>query len=1412
MTNTRKTYLNDCVYNGHVRKWNKDTLLIFIASCEDPQYSKMVKTAYQLWLAETNHTLKVEYVEDLYESDINISFFRFDIDNFGSCEFSYDNKGQFIGAEISIPMLDLENYPQYDMQNIFQTTLKLVGHSLGLPNSPYKEDITFKDYQYTKVVGLTDRDRLSMKWLYRIKSEISVANLVEMVGLDKNTSLDDFIAFFEKGANYAKENAEENDEKKEAQKSAFDIDDFVSSMTSQAKDLVPSDVSQETSDYIISKMDSFLRMAYEAISNDNELNPTNDDYILLLQILAEWIFHKSVDISRSKIPTELWDNIMQRIAFCIFEIVKQSWKREISKDVIVDAVARHVDKCYKEGLQQLLDNKKITKEIFEAAIAESNIDKMADEIEKESNIKNALGYDSVDEMISAQANEKIEEIKKKNQEQLKTEQKRIKEAIKNDKKLDDDVTLINDAMEVAEKYFEQEKKVNDEQKKLKKIRKEYEKKTNKAIDYMIPENMKKTMQKQEESKFGKLFSKHVLGNSVEIFLGSLVICLNSKINLSILSFVGVLLFLYNHFSTSIAEFIIKCNFSLPTVNFIVYFVSILIIGKIIVSSIMKAQEESEFWKLFPLKHVLGYSVEIFLGALVICLNSKINLSILSFVGVLLFLYNHFSTSIAEFIIKCNFSLPIVNFIVYFVSILIIGKIIVSSIMKAFEDDTQKVIKMLEDDRQNRQDLVNPDKRFEKLGVDILRLEIGAGLLCIADPDQDGKLLANISALRVELRDKLGYIIPNIRICDSSELENFEYQISVRDEVVASGYVYPNKYMVLADEWDSKVGKVPENIIYGVDPALDTQCYWLDKEDVENHWDNITVVVGPGGVIKTHLETIVIKYVDSIITSCDIEKYIEIAKKAKGSEQLIANLNERLNYETIRKVFVNLIRENVSIKDIIYVFDKLSEFSKYTTNPNILSERLRATFGLNICLKHSEDKVLYALNLSAEWEEMLDSILQRTEIGTMFLITPRQFQELVETTAMSLMMAHQEIGFQPVIVCRPNIRLPLYELLVRHIPSIVVMSYSELVQEIKVELINEIKWNPETIENNDIEEIQDNEEFYEQEPLLGRVIDSDGKPLDGGIENYSLEEMFSEIAPVDSSEPAPITKIFKTGVRAVDAFITIGYGQKMGVFAPSGCGLSTFLGLILKNSEADINIVSLVVDSVEIAWDFINYCVKYEPNIQRKTIVICSTPLDSAEKIKKNFETAVSLCEYYRDKGKNVLFINDKTEPILNAVEKIAWENGEPACENDYRLAVTSWYQRLINHCKSNDNGTITTILTTNITPLDKGNAAVNTIRKSAQGHIFLSRKVAEQNIYPAIDVLGSISRSHIDLASNEHKMAASTVRKILSLYREGSKDEFVLKKYNEVVSFIQQRVADNPSLEETLQGLVQLTSNIKFKK
>ena len=356
-------------------------------------------------------------------------------------------------------------------------------------------------------------------------------------------------------------------------------------------------------------------------------------------------------------------------------------------------------------------------------------------------------------------------------------------------------------------------------------------------------------------------------------------------------------------------------------------------------------------------------------------------------------------------------------------------------------------------KQNMQDLVNPNRMYERLGVDVLALAVGTGLLSIADPEQDGQLLAKIAALRQRVTDELGFIIPNIRIMDSSALDANEYSISIRGNKVATGYVYPGKVMVLADQWDAMNKPVPQDAIVGLDPTYQTQAYWLSKDSIDPN-DNISKTE-PTDVVVTHLQESVRKYVDEVMTKTDVLKLMELVKSQDPTlvNDLVPTI---ISTSDLRKIFVNLIREKVSIKDIIFIFERLCDYARFSKEPDILSERLRAALGRQICITHStQDNVLYALTLSSEWEKILDDSCQRTELGTMFLLNPLQVQELIEMSATSLMRAHQNIGRAPVILCSPRIRLPLYQLLERHIPTIVVISYSELITDIKVEAVDTI---------------------------------------------------------------------------------------------------------------------------------------------------------------------------------------------------------------------------------------------------------------------------------------------------------------------------------------------------------------------
>ena len=368
-------------------------------------------------------------------------------------------------------------------------------------------------------------------------------------------------------------------------------------------------------------------------------------------------------------------------------------------------------------------------------------------------------------------------------------------------------------------------------------------------------------------------------------------------------------------------------------------------------------------------------------------------------------------------------------------------------------DVQAQLGQLENVKQNMQDLVNPNKMYERLGVDVLSLQVGSGLLPIADPDQECLLLAKIAALRQRVTDELGYIIPNIRIMDSSALDANEYLISIRGNKVATGFVYPGKLMVIADQWDATGKPTPADSIMNKDPTYQAPAYWVDPSQIDEE-DHLTAVDSVD-VIVTHLQECVRKYVDEVMTKTDVLKLMELVKSQDPTlvNDLIPTI---ISTSDLRKIFVNLIREKVSIKDIIFIFERLCDYARFSKEPDILSERIRAALGRQICLTNcTEDKRLYALTLSSDWEKTLDDSCQRTELGTMFLLNPMQVQELIETTASTLMRAHQSVGRQPVILCSPRIRLPLYQLLERHIPTIVVISYSELITDIRVEAVDTI---------------------------------------------------------------------------------------------------------------------------------------------------------------------------------------------------------------------------------------------------------------------------------------------------------------------------------------------------------------------
>ena len=368
-------------------------------------------------------------------------------------------------------------------------------------------------------------------------------------------------------------------------------------------------------------------------------------------------------------------------------------------------------------------------------------------------------------------------------------------------------------------------------------------------------------------------------------------------------------------------------------------------------------------------------------------------------------------------------------------------------------DVQQQLGQLEATKQSMSELINPNRMYEKLGVDVLSLQVGSDLLRIADPEQDGQLLAKIAGLRSRLTDELGMILPNVRIMDSLSLGGNEYLISIRNNAVASGNVYPERFMLTSAHFEASGVQPPAEAVRDKEPTYNTEAYWMEPAQIPKELQHQAVEATDA--IIAHMAEISVKYVDDVMTKMDVLKLMELVRQQDQSliQELVPTI---LTPNDLRKVFVNLIREKVSIKDIMFVFERLSDYARFSKEPDVLSERLRASLGRQICLSNCDsNKVMFAVTLSNDWEKVLDDSCQRTELGTMFLLNPLQVQELIETTTEALKTAQDENQRMPVILCSPRIRLPLYLLLDRHIPMVAVLSYSELIPDVQVQAVGTI---------------------------------------------------------------------------------------------------------------------------------------------------------------------------------------------------------------------------------------------------------------------------------------------------------------------------------------------------------------------
>ena len=283
-------------------------------------------------------------------------------------------------------------------------------------------------------------------------------------------------------------------------------------------------------------------------------------------------------------------------------------------------------------------------------------------------------------------------------------------------------------------------------------------------------------------------------------------------------------------------------------------------------------------------------------------------------------------------------------------------------------------------------------------------------------------------------------------------------------------------------------------------------------------------------------------------------------------------------------------------------------------------------------------------------------------------------------------------------------------------------------------------------------------------LLGRVIDANGRPLDA-LGPLSL----SEEQPVHQEPPSPLTRRMvdtplETGIRAVDAFLTLGQGQRIGIFAGSGVGKSTLLGMLARSTRADINVIALIGERSREVQEFIVDNLGEEG--LRRSVVVAVTGDQAAMSRVKGAGVAVAIAEYFRDLGKNVLLMMDSVTRVAMAQREIGLAVGEPPTTRGYTPSVFALLPRLLERAGPGTHGTITGIYTVLVDGDDMNEPVGDAVRGILDGHIVLSRKLAHANHFPAIDVLQSVSRVMTRVTSAEARATADEARQLLAAYRE----------------------------------------------
>ncbi|MED1741819.1 flagellar protein export ATPase FliI [Bacillus swezeyi] len=335
-------------------------------------------------------------------------------------------------------------------------------------------------------------------------------------------------------------------------------------------------------------------------------------------------------------------------------------------------------------------------------------------------------------------------------------------------------------------------------------------------------------------------------------------------------------------------------------------------------------------------------------------------------------------------------------------------------------------------------------------------------------------------------------------------------------------------------------------------------------------------------------------------------------------------------------------------------------------------------------------------------------------------------------------------------------------------------------------------------------------------LIGQVVDAFGTPLDGSILPKGLAPVSTDQAPPNPMKRPPIREKMAIGVRSIDSLLTVGKGQRVGIFAGSGVGKSTLMGMIARQTAADLNVIALVGERGREVREFIEKDLG-EEGLKRSIIVVATSDQPALMRLKAAY-TATAIAEYFRDKGQNVMFMMDSVTRVAMAQREIGLATGEPPTTKGYTPSVFAILPKLLERTGTTESGSITAFYTVLVDGDDMNEPIADTVRGILDGHIVLDRSLANKGQFPAVNILKSISRVMANIADKDHIRAANRFREMLSTYqnsedlinigayKKGSSREIdeAIQFHPKLISFLKQEVDEAAVLEDSISLLKSL--------